>query len=204
MKNLPAFLILLPFLLFAQPDSLPEEVRDMPPARKVLEKNFILIQGNGTVEASFHQALNLLDQPDLLLSVQAAYSDLLKEGEEPEFVITEEAPGTYRYVNREEQKTEIRELHRKPNEKGEKIVVLYSKGERSFGSFQALTHVRVYAHPELPGHTQWSVQVFAYPENGFSRFFARTFGLAQRYFDRKTADLSELVTRICLHLLQPA
>lgn len=201
MKHLLSFVVLAPLLLGAQPDTLPFSLADMPLAQKVLDRNYIRITGEDRIGVSFEQALGLLNQPDLLMSVQEAYADLLEEGEEPEFVITEEKPGRYRYVNREDQNTEIVELYREFSEQGEKEVVLYSKGERSFGTFQALTYIRVFPEPDNPAGSQWQVQVFAYPENGFSRFFARTFGIAQRYFNRKTEDISELVTRICLHLL---
>ena len=203
MKCSLLFFLILPGLLAAQPNLLPEHVRETEPARAVLDRNYIHITGKGRVGVPYPQALVLMKQADLLLSVQEAYADLLEEGAEPEFEITLDAPGQYSYVNQKDQRTDISELTREAGENGETILVLYSKGKRSFGRFEALIHVTVTPDPEHEDESsRWEVQVFAFPQNGISRFLARNFGMAQRYFTRKTAEISELVTDICLHLIE--
>jgi len=194
-------LFLLPVLLFAQPDTLPEGVAELEQARGVLDKKYIHITGDGAVGVSYAHARTLLDQPDLILAVEEAYAELLEEGEKPEFNINVIEPGVYQYKNKKGQETTIVELHREFTENGDLELVIYAEGKRSFGPFQALTYVHVGASVEDPDQSDWTVQVFAYPKNGFSRFFARNFGIAQRYFTKKTASMSELVTEICEHMV---
>jgi hypothetical protein len=201
MKSPFSFLLFIPLWLTAQPETLPESIQDMQKAQDVLAKNFIHITGQGTVGVCYDTTKLLLEEPDVILTIQAAYADLLGEGQEPEFEIQEDGPGTYHYVNQKEQQTRITELYRAFTAEGHLEMVLHTEGERSFGEFRALTYVIVRPCEEEAGLSQWDVQVFAYPESGFSRFFARTFGIAQRYFTRKTSELSELITEICLHVV---
>jgi len=202
MKRFFSILLMLGSVSTAQPERIPPAARTSELAEKVLDRRYIHITGAGSVDVPYPQALLLMDQADLLTSVQAAYVDLLDEGCEPEFEIILEEPGRYSYVNAKDQRTEITELLRGRAPEGATELVLYAKGKRSFGKFQSLTHVTVAPDPESTDRSRWDVQVFAYPENGFSRFFARNFGIAQRYFTRKTADIAALASQICLHMIQ--
>ncbi len=198
------FFVVFPILLFAQPDTLPEGIAELEKVQGVLGKKFIHITGDGAVGVSYAHAKVLLDQPDLILAVETAYAELLEEGTEPEFKINLLEPGVYHYQNKKGQDTTIVELHRQFRDDGNLDLVIYAEGKRSFGKFQALTYVQVGTSEENPDQSDWTVQVFAYPKNGFSRFFARNFGIAQRYFTKKTASMSELVTEICEHMVTAA
>lgn len=201
MKRWIPFLFLLPALALSQPETLPQGIADMDKAQEVLEKNFIHITGDGTVGVCYMTTRVLLDEPDVILTIQAAYADLLEEGQEPEFEIQEDGRGIYHYENKKGQETRITELYRGFTPEDHLEMVLHTEGERGFGHFLALTYVTVRPKEGTEDLSEWDVQVFAYPKSGFSRFFARTFGLAQSYFTKKTAEVSDLITEICLHVV---
>jgi hypothetical protein len=188
--------------LWTQPSNLPENVASQKLAQRVLDQNYLLITGNGKVEVVYEQVLEILQQPNLLEIGQQAYADLQENGKKPSLVIREEKPGVYSYSRKEEGKTIIAEVYRGRDSEGNMELITYSKGERSFGPFQALSHITLSPHAELADTTTWSVQVFAYPENGFSRFFARAFGIAQRKFNKKTEDISKMITDISVHIIE--
>lgn len=182
--------------------AIPEGFRAHERVRPVLEAHYILIQGSGIVGVEYDVALNMLEAEDLLTLVQTAYEELLEEGETAEFTIEQTEPGEYSFVNSKRQFTRILELHRAPDDEGGMELLLYSEGTRSFGDFQALTHLRVRACPENHSRCVWTVEVYAYPSNSLSRYFARNLGIARRYFRSKTSEISELATRIAVHLMR--
>jgi hypothetical protein len=181
--------------------NLPAELRELPLTLSVTSHHYIHIKGEGRVEVPYPDALRLLTTEDLLTRIQEAYADLLPEGESPEFVIELKEPGSYQYRNRKKEETRIVEMLRRPHPETGMELVLFSAGERGFGAFRAITHVRVRADGEQEGHSLWSVEVYAYPENRFSRFFARNLGIADRYFRSKTEEISVLAREICLSIL---
>jgi len=168
-----------------------EWVGENPLASDVLASDYIFIENEGSLDVPYDQALHVLNGEELLNRIQLAYADLLPEGEQPEFVIRQDANGTCSFVNKYDQYAEVVELVRERQDNGDMTLILFSQGERGFGNFKSLTHVQV-TPSETPGNTDWSVQVYAYPENAFSRFFARHLRLVDRYFKKKTAALTEL------------
>jgi hypothetical protein len=204
MKRMFYFAFFLSFWSCALADNLvfPEKWKQHDLVAGVLSQHYIFITGKGSVGVAYEDALRMLEREDLLSSVQSAYQDLLEEGETAEFEIKQVEPGTYQYVNQKGQTTHIVELMRERQEDGSTELLLYSKGVRGFGSFQSLTHVRVHSDVEAKDQSVWQVEVYAYPENSMSRFFARNLGIARRYFHSKTKEISVLATEICLHLIQ--
>lgn len=158
----------------------------------ILEKNTVSLVGNGTAPISFPVARSLVESDDFLSALQQAYAAMLPEGQSPEFVVTRTAPERYAYVNRAGEHTEIEEVYR---EIGTDTVLLYlfTEGSRFFGSFEALTVIRVLeVGPEA---VEWEVEVFAWPHNRLSRLIARM-GLVNRFFRNKTDELTLLAIRI--------
>lgn len=189
-------LVLSSLPLITHASFLPGSLDQHPRAAAVLAEKFIHVTGSGQVDITFEQASALLQRPDLLTDIQTAYAALLQEGQKPEFVIQAVEPGEYFFENRHRQTTRIFELKRQENEAGGIDFVLFAQGTRSFGDFQSLTHIQIQSCPENPEITLWEVQVFAYPENSMSRFFARNFGIAQRFFRSKTREISGLAVEI--------
>lgn len=169
------------------------------PSKMLLEgKTPICAEARGEVPVDFSLAFKVLLQPDLMTRVQATYASLLAENEAPEFTIQQVSSNTYFYVNRKDERTDITEIMRGKTAEDCFDIILYSTGERSFGSFEALTHVQVKADGK--GRCRYTASVYAYPENAFSRFFARHLGLVERYFKKKTALLTSMITTIACDL----
>lgn len=182
-------------------ECLPEELKDCLRSGSVISNHYIHVTGRGELAVAFTNAINLLEMDDVLSAVQEAYSDLLDEGEKPEFVIKQEEDGRYSFINKKKQFTEIHELLRGPGEDGAMRMVLYVEGERGFGHFKSLNYIRVRGIGDEGKRTEWEVDVFAFPENSVSRFFARNLGLVERFFRKKTKFISGLATDVCLHLI---
>ena len=178
----------------------PPGVKEHPLVRNLLAEHYIHIHGEGRINVAYEKALAMLELEDVLTEIQRAYTDLLPEGEEAEFVITLENQRVYSFVNRKQQHTRIEELLRESSGVGGTDMVLYAEGVRGFGPFQSLTWIRVFPCETDPDVSEWRVQVYAFPQNSVSRFFARNLGIARRFFHRKTAEISELATGITLHL----
>lgn len=183
-------------------EHLPGGLDQDPRSGSVLEQHFIHVFGAGRVGVAFDRAVAMLERPDLLSDIQTAYAELLGEGETPEFEIKLTGPGEYFFENRKKQTTKIQEMFRGRNDREGMDFVIYAEGNRSFGDFKSLTHVRVNACPEDPRHTLWEVNVYAYPENRVSRFVARNFGIARRFFRAKTKEISELAVEISRYFVE--
>lgn len=180
---------------------LPGVVSEHPLVVSLMAEHYLHIRGEGRVEVAYGTAEAMLSLEDVLTEVQRAYGALLPPGEEPEFVITAEAAGVYRFVNRKGQHTRIEELLRASCEREGTDMVLYAAGRRGFGDFRSLTWIRVRPAADGTEACEWAVEVFAYPENRVSRFFARNLGVADRYFRRKTKEISALAAEIALYLV---
>ncbi len=138
---------------------------------------------------------------DLLAEVQAAYQRALPAEDTPEFTIKQSDPGHYYYINKADQRTDIDTVCSGRKEQGAFHVVYHAKGKRFFGRFQSLTHVRLC--PTEAG-AAYRVEVLAYPENGVSRFFIRHLHVIERYFKKKTADITALIEDICREMVTGA
>jgi hypothetical protein len=166
-----------------------------PYYQSVITSHYIRIAGEGRIDVSHETTLLLFNQDDILDAVQRAYAHLLKEGEQPEFVVKQHGEGNWNYVNKSGNRSEIMELHRCAEPNRPSKLVLYTKGERFFGDFQAVIVIQFRLQTETA--CSYQVEVFAYPRSAISRFFARRLGIAERYFRTKTAEMIELSVRIC-------
>jgi hypothetical protein len=162
-------------------------------AQRVLARNPIRVEARGSVPIAYPDAVRMFSSTSLLADVQAEYARLLPAGETPEFVISQTSPVDYHYVNRSGQETAIRELHRAEHEGPVTEVVFHARGRRFFGEFEAVIHIG--AAPAEDG-IRYTTRVYAYPENAFSRFFARHLRLVKLFFHNKTEEIEKLAVRI--------
>ena len=169
-------------------------------AKKLLSKKTIKVDVEGTLSVSYSNALTVVERPGLLREVQEAYADLLGEGETPEFTIHQTSTNTYYYVNKDDERTDISEVVRGPEKAGTFDLVYYSFGKRFFGRYEAVIHIRLMQGPN--DELRYVCTVYAYPENGFSRFFARHLGLVERYFNDKTEHMDGIISSIAGTLCQ--
>jgi hypothetical protein len=174
------------------------DLQAYPLAAAVLARDTIDVHAEGTAPVPFAQALAMLDRPDLLDAVQAAYTGMLPAGERPEFEVQTTGPGRYHYVNRSNQRSDITELLRGATADGASVLAFHVSGQRFFGAFESV--LRVEARSTADGLTRYKVDVYAYPVSTVPRFLARHLRLVERYFHGKTRDMIPLVTRICTEL----
>ena len=163
-------------------------------ARAVLGRSCIVVTTTGQMAVAYAGMARAFAAPDLLGDLQREYARQLPPGEQPEFVIEQTAPGLYHYVNRHGQASYIREVHRAARGESATELVLHTWGKRFFGRYEAVIHVTVTAGTERD--LGYATVVYAYPENGMSRFLARHLGLVERYFRSKTAELEALSVRL--------
>lgn len=171
------------------------------PSKTLLEnKKPIYAETGGQVPVNYEQALEVLQDPGLMVNVQDAYCRLIDEDGEPEFSIRQTSSNAYFYVNRKGERTDITEVIRRETSDSSFDIVYFSAGQRFFGEYQALIHVRITAEEE--SNTRYTASVYAYPENAVSRFFARRLGLVKRYFKKKTEHMTEIITAISCSLCE--
>lgn len=163
----------------------------------LLKKEFILAETKGTVPVSIHSAISVLQQPAFLIRVQEEYEKLLPPGKRPEFRVQQSAINTWFYINKKQERTDITEVAGRMSGADTFDLAYYTQGRRFFGLYQALIHIRLTGGAES---TDYTVAVYAYPANDFSRFFARHFQLVEKYFRSKTGEISELAVRLSTRL----
>jgi hypothetical protein len=178
---------------------LPETVALVPDdrSRALLKKEFIYAETGGAVPVSVCSAISILQQPSFLTRVQEEYEKLLPPGKCPEFTVQQSATNTWFYINKKQERTDITEVAGRMNGADTFDLAYYTQGRRFFGFYQALIHIRLTGTGNSTGYT---VAVYAYPENGFSRFFARHLQLVEKYFRSKTDEISAIAVQISTRL----
>jgi len=167
------------------------------PTQELLARKPSCLTGGWRVSIPFEDALHILGRKDMLTAIQRSYAAVLPEGEVPEFTVQKTGPGTYYYVNRHGQETAIDEVLIEAVS-GERVrVVLYSEGRRFFGNYQSLCEVEV--DPAEEGQVDYTVTVYARPESGVARFFARITPV-ETYFRHKLKEMTGLVIDVCSHM----
>lgn len=164
------------------------------PTQTLLSRHPIKLTGGGRVKISFQDAVDILEREDVLTAIQLGYAAQLPEGEEPEFTVTQTGPGQYHYVNRKGQETSIEEVMTQTVPGKSVELALYSEGIRFFGPYQSLCQIRVV--PAGPGRVDYQVTVYARPDSGAVRLFARVTPVGL-YFRHKLNEMTDLVIAVC-------
>jgi len=163
----------------------------------LLNKEFIGAETDGTVPVPLRDAVDVLNRADFLTRVQEEYEKLLPPGKRPEFKVEQSPDGTWFYINKCGERTDIRQVAGQRTGTDSFDLAYYTQGRRFFGFYQALIHIRLTGTGDS---TDYTVAVYAYPENGFSRFFARHLQLVEKYFRSKTGEISLLAVQISTRL----
>lgn len=198
MKNRLLFILLVPVLSLAA-IQVPETVMLVSDdlSLVLLNKKFISAETDGTVPVPLREAVQVLDHPEFLTRVQNEYEKLLPPGKRPEFKVEQSPDGTWFYINKYGERTDIRQVAGQKTGTDAFDLAYYTEGRRFFGFYQALIHIRLTGTGDS---TDYAVAVYAYPENGFSRFFARHLQLVEKYFRSKTGEISQLAVQISTRL----
>jgi len=163
----------------------------------LMEQKFIYAETGGAVPVSFCSAVSVLHQPAFLTRVQEEYEKMLPAGKLPEFTVQQSSTNAWFYINKKQERTDIAQVASRITGADTFDLAYYTHGRRFFGMYQALIHVRLTGSGNS---TDYTVAVYAYPENGFSRFFARHLKLVERYFHSKTAEISAIAVQISTRL----
>jgi hypothetical protein len=166
----------------------------------LLAKEFIYAETGGFVPVRIGSAASILQQPSFLTRVQEEYEKLLPPGKRPEFTVRQNTTNTWFYINQRQERTDITEVAGRMTGSDTFELAYYTQGRRFFGQYQALIHIRLAGAGDSTGYT---VAVYAYPENGFSRFFARHLQLVEKYFRSKTDEISGIAVQISTRLCNP-
>jgi len=169
-------------------------------SRALLDQKFISAETGGTVPVSIQSAISVLQQPSFLTCVQEEYEKMLPPGKRPEFTVQQSSSNTWFFINGNQERTDIAEVAGRLTGADTFDLAYYTQGRRFFGHYQALIHIRLTGAGDS---TAYTVAVYAYPENGFSRFFARHLQLVEKYFLSKTSEISELAVQISTKLCDP-
>lgn len=168
-------------------------------ASLLLTRDTIRVGSRGTMPVQFAAAADMLTRSNLLDRVQEEYARSLPDGQEPEFVLQPAGENRWSFVNRHAQYSEVHEVARVlAADSGSLTAVFYACGERFFGMFESLTVVR--ATPSADGRVDYTVEVFAYPQQPACRFVIRHLGLVERFFRNKTKELEDVTARVCVRL----
>ena len=163
----------------------------------LMEQEFIYAETGGMVPVNFCSAVSILQEPSFLDRVQEEYERTLPLGSRPEFTVQRSATNAWFYINKKQERTDIAEVGSRITGTETFDLAYYTQGRRFFGTYQALVHIRLARCGDETGYT---VAVYAYPENGFCRFFARHLQLVEKYFREKTGEISETAVRISTRL----
>ncbi len=175
-------------------------VTNYPQAREVLRKNCIVVTSTGQIAVAWAAAQGMLARPRLLDDIQRAYTASLAPGKHCGFTITPKpaSSNVWLYVNVDKEPSEIIEVARYGPEPDCGEILFRVDGERFFGHFQVVLALRT--RPDGVGWTSYQADLWAYPENGFIRFFVRNLGLIERFFRKKTGEIEKIVRAVVLQL----
>ena len=172
-------------------------------AVSVLEKKNIYVEVDGTVDVDFPTALQALQIDDLLDRIEDAW--VATQNEDIYFEINQEDDVTYSYIDRKGNPTKIVEIGRffttREDGKTQLDMLFFSEGKRFFGKFEALSRMTAWPS-DAAGKTDYTSSVYAYPKNGFSRFFARHLRLVDRFFRKETKIIEDYAADISRHIVE--
>jgi len=165
-----------------------------PDETRLLAADTIHISTTENILASMRETRLLLSRDtNLLEEAQSTYATLLPPGEQPEFVVRMSGPGAYYYVNRHNERSEIREVWRHVDSTNTVALSFYVKGERFFGDFESLIHLSL--RESGTNTVACRTDVYAYPHSGWLRGLLHL-PLINNYFAGKTRDMTSLFLRI--------
>lgn len=158
----------------------------------------------GCLTASFSKAHAVLQSSNLLEQVQQAYAAQLPVGKKPEFEVMPAGEGRYYYVNKDDERCDIRELWRSTDTNTSFQCAFYVTGERFFGRFESLITLRVTRSSALPPETlSYVTDVRICPHSAAARVLLRHMPGIELYFRKKADEMRRILATIFTHLAGP-
>jgi len=163
-------------------------------ATELLEKKCIRTEVSGVIPPCWSLTTRMLSQPDFIPWIQAEYQRSVSKNESVSYPVIETTEGTYHYLNKKQQRTDIQELYREQTSETTFDLIYLAKGKRFFGKYEVLIHV--HAIDAGAAGTIYTAAIHAYPKNGPLRFFARRMNSVKRYFQNKTKLIADITGKI--------
>lgn len=178
-----------------------QAVTDADEAR-LLKNNTLRIPVAGCITGSFKRASVMLQSSNLLESVQQAYAAQLPKGTKPEFEVKSAGEGVYYYVNKDNERCDIRELWRATDTNTWFRCAFYVSGERSFGLFESLIYMTVQRDEKASTDVlNYTTDVHVWPQGAVVRVILRFMPGVELYFRKKTADMKIIITNVFVSLV---
>ncbi len=176
-------------------------VRDSPEASLVLQKKCIRAGAGGELALPFEGVVEMLNDTNLFARAQTTYAAMLPEGKRPTVQVTPLGESRYHMVNKKGQGTDITEVYRASRLAGTIDSVYHIKAKRFFGAYEAVVHIQGERLSETA--STYNVDVYAYPHNRLVRGITRQLRLVQRFFDKKTSHITNVLTTLGQELMTP-
>ncbi len=160
----------------------------------LIQKECIYLETEGRTEMPLEMVSSLIERPEIFEMIGDAYESMQTDEKDAEFRVRKVGEGKYTYVSRKNQETGIEEVARVVVQQEKALVAYLGEGRRFFGAFQVLVQVEL--TPAFDGGSKYTVCVYAYPDSGAVRLFAKIPGV-ESYFKRKTTEITELALSIC-------
>jgi hypothetical protein len=164
------------------------------PAKDLLKKKCIHTATGGLLPLSYGTATALLDNENLLKTIQSEYAHSVSRNGKVLFPVIKSAPGKYHYTNASGQRTDIEELYRRSSGDGTFDIILQASGKRFFGRYDVIIHIQILDASDIG--VAYTVQLYTYPHNRTWRFLARRTGTIERYFNKNTANIQWVAQQI--------
>ncbi len=178
-----------------------QTVADADEAR-LLKNNTLRIPVAGCITGSFTRAGAILQSSNLLEKVQQAYATQLPKGTKPEFEVKSAGAGRYYYVNKYDERCDIRELWRATDTNTWFRCAFYVSGERNFGPFESLIYMTVQRDEKSASDVlNYTTDVHVWPHGAIVRVILRYMPGVELYFRKKTADMKVIITNVFLNLV---
>jgi len=171
---------------------------------RLIERHTLRIPVSGCITGSFDKAYSVLLSSNLLDKVQQAYAAQLPPGKRPEFEVWSAGQGLYYYVNKDDERCDIRELWRTTDTNTTVRCAFHVAGERTFGKFESLIYMTVSRNAEVSVEVlNYEADVRVWPHGAIVRLVLRYMPGVELYFRKKTAEMRGIISAVFIRLAGP-
>jgi hypothetical protein len=168
---------------------------------RLLSLRVLRIPVAGAITGAFDKAYAVLQTSNVLERVQQAYAANLPAGQKPEFQVMSAGPGRYYYVNKDDERCDIREIWRETDSNTWFRCAFHVTGERTFGTFETLLYMTV--AQQTPEALAYDADIRVWPHGAVIRFILRCLPGVERYFREKTAEMRTTISGVFARLAGP-
>ncbi len=153
-----------------------------PEIQALLARKCIRADACGVLPIPFGEVVRRLEDDRLPFLLQQEYARALPPGHPPAGTVTAMGDGILLHIDSEGRRTRIGVLHRGRGDRASYDLVLGVQGERGFGPYDLVIHLRVL--DAAGAGVVYLAEIHAYPHRGATRFMARRLNTVERQFRR--------------------